>query len=291
MFVYNNLEEVISGLRGIILDVYGVFWDGISLIPGSLKAMEQLKEKKLVVAILSNSPNLAKDAVANYEAHGLKHGKHFDFVMPSGEIAKKIITNKSFNFPIRSHRYFSFCRPTPNIFKGSQFTETQNLEEADFIYVGPVEGSNGKRYSLEDIGSFLPTLKRFINAKKPLFCTNPDYQAQFGERIIIVPGTLAHEYEKLGGIVQWCGKPYQDIFEATINQFKDFGILSRDQIAMVGDTIRTDIKGGFDAGLKTILVRDTGVTAVELAHGKTIEMLCNEEKVKPDFVISRLGSE
>jgi hypothetical protein len=46
--------------------------------------------------------------------------------------------------------------------------------------------------------------------------------------------------------------------------------------------------GGYKAGLKTVLITGTGMTADELAKGKTISELIQENKIAPDYLLKQL---
>ena len=58
---------------------------------------------------------------------------------------------------------------------------------------------------------------------------------------------------------------------------------------MVGDTLRTDIMGGHNAGMRTVLITGTGMTADDLKSGKTIAELTAENKVVPDYLLDHLS--
>ena len=54
---------------------------------------------------------------------------------------------------------------------------------------------------------------------------------------------------------------------------------------MIGDTVRTDIKGAVNAGIVPILCVETGVTAEEISHGKTVKSLCTEQNIDVKQII------
>jgi ribonucleotide monophosphatase NagD (HAD superfamily) len=54
---------------------------------------------------------------------------------------------------------------------------------------------------------------------------------------------------------------------------------------MIGDTVRTDIKGGINAGIAPILCVETGVTAEAISGGQTVESLCAKENIDVKQVI------
>ena len=65
--------------------------------------------------------------------------------------------------------------------------------------------------------------------------------------------------------------------------------VSPDQVIMVGDTLRTDIMGGSNAKMRTVLITGTGMTADDLNAGHTIEELTAENQVIPDYLLDHLS--
>ena len=53
-------------------------------------------------------------------------------------------------------------------------------------------------------------------------------------------------------------------------------------------TIRTDILGGYQAGMKTILALKYGITQDHLNTGETLESIAAKEGAMPDFTIDGL---
>jgi ribonucleotide monophosphatase NagD (HAD superfamily) len=92
----------------------------------------------------------------------------------------------------------------------------------------------------------------------------------------------------MGGKVEWGGgKPFPGIFNACAERLH---ITDRSKACLVGDTLRTDILGARDAGFKSILVTETGVTAdLAAKNGVTFEDLYAREETTPDFTLSRVG--
>ena len=68
-----------------------------------------------------------------------------------------------------------------------------------------------------------------------MICTNPDLIVHRGSQIEYCAGSVAINFENLGGKVVYFGKPYPDIY--------NFCIKKNENILVIGDNIRTDIKG------------------------------------------------
>src|SRR3546814_274671 len=93
----------------------------------------------------------------------------------------------------------------------------------------------------------------------PMVCANADRIVVRGGRTEICAGTLADHYEALGGKVRWHGKPDASVYEAC---FALPGVVDRDRILCVGDSLRTDIKGANNLGIDSVLVTG-GIHAVD----------------------------
>ena len=81
--------------------------------------------------------------------------------------------------------------------------------------------------------------KVFRQAKKytklKMVCTNPDLIVHRGSEKEYCAGSLALVFEELGGTVIYFGKPYPEIYNFCIKQ--------NETTLVIGDNIRTDIKG------------------------------------------------
>ena len=79
-----------------------------------------------------------------------------------------------------------------------------------------------------------------------MICTNPDLIVHRGFRSEYCAGTVAKIFEKLGGKVIYVGKPYPEIYNFCINK--------NEKILVIGDNIRTDIKGANNMKLDSLFI-------------------------------------
>ena len=84
--------------------------------------------------------------------------------------------------------------------------------------------------------------------KLKMICTNPDLIVHHGSRSEYCAGTLALTFEELGGKVVYFGKPYPEIY--------NFCIKKNETILVIGDNIRTDIRGANNMKFDSLLVTD-----------------------------------
>ena len=82
--------------------------------------------------------------------------------------------------------------------------------------------------------------------------------------------------DALGAELHWFGKPFGDAFAEGIARTG----LAPDRLAMVGDTLHTDVLGGAAAGCRTVLVTDHGLFAGRDARG-----YIRASGLVPDFIV------
>ncbi len=114
---------------------------------------------------------------------------------------------------------------------------------------------------------------------RPLLVGNPDLVAPREDGFSLEPGFYAHDLaDRLAIAPAFFGKPFANAFEETLSRLEP-GI-DPQRVAMIGDTLHTDILGGAAAGFRTVLVT---------AHGVMKEMdvaACIERSgIVPDFIM------
>ncbi len=296
--IFPSILDVAKPFKGILLDAYGVFWNGnnVGFLPGSLETMEKLVKAGKTVGILSNSTQLASKELDKLRTHGLVDDKHFHFMTTSGEVAKHIFHNDQlpFNTPKKKFWLFGGMHPrlSPHhaIFKDTPYAETQNLHEADFIYIS-IPHINGEDQT--DPNTFcegVKELKKMSNI--PMVCANPDRFAHEGNppKAVVRQGSIAAMYEELGGLVFYIGKPSSIVYKDAMKSFLKYEISQPSEVLMVGDTPETDIRGAKNFGMPSALVTQTGIMADRISHlgfEKAVRSFSTNDF--PNFFIERLA--
>jgi ribonucleotide monophosphatase NagD (HAD superfamily) len=106
---------------------------------------------------------------------------------------------------------------------------------------------------------------------------NPDLVAPREDGLTLEPGLFGHDLlDAVKTDVHWFGKPFPDAFAEGIARTG----LAPKQLAMVGDTLHTDVLGGAAAGCKTVLVTDHGLFA-----GYDADPFIRSSKILPDYIV------
>ncbi|MCB1066858.1 MAG: TIGR01459 family HAD-type hydrolase, partial [Simkania sp.] len=177
--VFPSLMDISQDFNGILLDAYGVFWGGndYGLLPGSKDMMEKLILNGKTVGILSNSTQLASKEMSKLERHGIIQGKHFHFLITSGEVARSIFLNEKLPFETHRNTFWLFGGIHPKfssheaIFQGTSYHESLDINDADFIYVS-IPHINGEDQIDSEL--FREELKKIKPKNLPMICPNPD---------------------------------------------------------------------------------------------------------------------
>lgn len=269
-----NLASLYKNYDAFLIDMYGVLWDGGDFFKGALALLAEMKSQGKKLIILSNTTLTAEQCRSKYQAKGLHKGVHFDTFISSGEAFRRTLKKHVGN----ADTYFSAFLPSTDIFENSSLTRVDTIEQADFVYVGNVnadkvyfadclKNKQGTSIPMEDLTSFdyhniddfdevTDILDLCLKYHKTLVIANPDIfaleavgsGAPLERRPVLCQGAIGELYENRGGKVVYFGKPYQAIYDYA----KQF-IQPSEKIAMIGDTLWTDILGGNIAGYDSIL--------------------------------------
>jgi len=237
MIPIEGLEEIASDYDGMLIDQFGVLHDGTKLYPGSLDVLAQLHALEIPVAVMTNSGKRTAANVARLTKIGIPREYYVDAVS-SGEVAYGRLKSSE------AKRAFIIGKDGED-YGFDHFELVKRPQEAQVILI---LGSNAPQTSLDDYAVMLKGLTI------PAICCNPDKLLITATGLWPAPGAIADIYEKLGGKVQWIGKPYRAIYDHAL---KLIGRPKR--VLCIGDSAEHDVAGGRGAGLATLLIR-TGVS-------------------------------
>ncbi|MFK7764579.1 MAG: TIGR01459 family HAD-type hydrolase [Roseobacter sp.] len=261
-----NLAEVAAHVDAFVLDAFGVLNVGATPITGAVDRIAELRAlgKKLIVLT-----NAASDdhAFAIQKFRGLG----FDF---SGD---EIITSRDVCVQhIQAHlpdgRWGAICKQSDTLedidLDVVAWTVDQQMDVDGFLMLSSERIDDPLMRALEDA----------LSAKKrPLICANPDLVAPRETGLSCEPGYFAHALADLTGVMpEFFGKPFGNAYQTVMARL---GAISPDRIAMVGDTLHTDVLGGAAAGMKTVLIEDHG-----LFKGHDVTRYMDQSGIRPDFV-------
>jgi 4-nitrophenyl phosphatase len=244
----------LSALRGLILDMDGVLWEGESPLPGMAEFFRFLREREIRFVLATNNASLTVESYLQKLAR-----------MSVAAEPEEILTSAT----ATAEYLKSVARPGERAYiigeegliravesAGIQAAGPDALD-ADYVICGMDRGLNWNKLANATIN--LNHGARFIG-------TNGDVTFPTERGISHGNGAILAALTAASGIrPKIIGKPYPAIMQMAVARLG----LPKARIAAVGDRLETDILGAKNAGLKSILVL-TGVTSRKMLRGNMV---------------------
>lgn len=266
------LEALIARYDAFLIDQFGVLLDGSAAYPLAGAALARIAEQRKPVIILSNSGKRSEVNAGRLVSFGFPRD-HFKDVLTSGEIAYQKISQALGTTIERDAKVMVLAREgdaSPVADLG--LAQTQDPKEADLLLIVSRD--------LAKTRSDYRALFTQVDTKRcRAMCLNPDLNMLSYDGLAFSAGTLARDFEQVGGRVEWFGKPHAQIYQSALELLPG---VPRGRILCVGDSIDHDILGGHRAGLATALV--LGGVHADLTPDQ-LGSYCEEVGVVPDHLL------
>ena len=261
-----------------ICDVWGVMHNGVDAFPGAAEACRRFRERGGTVLLLSNAPRPAPAVQAQLDRFGVPRDA-YDSILTSGDLTRKLISEK------RDQRLFHLGpeRDKP-IFEGLDL-RFSTPEEADLVVCSGLYNDE-----VDTPADYKDLLEPLARRGVPMICANPDLIVERGSRIVYCAGSLAAEYERLGGSVTYAGKPHRPIYDLAFERLDELrnGPVPRERILAIGDGVKTDIRGAAVAGIDSAFIASAIHVTGDL-DAATIEQLFKECGSRPVAALPALA--
>lgn len=256
-----DVKETLAPIRCFLLDMDGTFYLGNQLIEGSLDFLEALgRTGRECLFLTNNSSKSASFYKEKLERMGVP--ERFRNVLTSGQAAARYVT----------HRF-----PGKKAFLLANAIETEEMralgvqidqENPDYVLIAFDTELDYKKMTL---------LCDHVRAGLPYIATHPDFNCptetgfipDIGATIAYVKASTGREPDLV------IGKPNGGIVEETLRVTG----LKKEEMAMVGDRLYTDIATGVNFGMLSILVMS----------GETTAQMAAESEIKPGLTFGRLA--
>ena len=270
---FGNLDALSGQFDAFLFDSFGVLNVGEQPIAGAHERLVDLRRRGKRVVVLTNAATgpLA-GLVGKYRRLG------FDFARREIISSRELLANAAAEFD-REMTWGIVAPPASEI---DELGLRAVLLDPDDGSVDRVDG-----FILLSSRAWSPELqtcleKALCDRPRPLLVGNPDLAAPREVGFSVEPGTYAHAIaERCGVEPTFFGKPFANAFEEAVARFGQD--VPRERIAMVGDTLHTDILGGAAAGLATILVTDNGVL-----RDLDLQQCLDASGIVPDYIVPHI---
>lgn len=255
------MKKDLQNIKLFLLDLDGTFYLGPNLFPWSLSFMETLKQQGKRHLFLTNNSSTSRKVYA-------------------GKITKmgfETTPSDVFSSTTATIIYLQKHYPDAKLYVlGTPFME-EELRDADLTLVQDDPDIILLGFDKTLTYEKLERACCWIRAGKRYIATHPDINCptEYGP----IPDTgsmielIAASTEKRPDLI--IGKPNPPIIDALFEQYP----YNRDEVAMVGDRLYTDIQTGINAGIVSILV----------LSGETTREMYEDWGKKADFVFQHIG--
>lgn len=251
--------ELFSNIKGLLLDINGVFYVGNRLLPGADNVIKVLRDRDMPFRVVTNNTT---ESLATLHKNLNKMG------LP-------IKQNEIISAPYAAILYLRQMGK-PNCFLMlaqdvlSDFQEFPVSEmDAEVVVVGDMDDGWNYRVLNRAIHLIMKGAELIALHKSRYWQWEAGLQLDIGA---FVAG-LEYSTERTATVI---GKPSSSFFKLALD---DIG-LPANQVAMVGDDIEADVGGAQAMGLKGILVKT----------GKYRDALVAKSNVKPDLTLESVAA-
>jgi HAD superfamily hydrolase (TIGR01450 family) len=263
-----NISEVADQFDVFLLDAFGVLNVGDTVIEGAPERVAALQAAGKQVFVLTNSASLPPEvSLAKYRKFGFNF-QQSDVIASRDALSVGLAgrSEKLWGVMALEHsRLEDF--PVPCVRLGLDAEMFDKVE--GFILLGSAP------WTEEHQDMLVSSLKRNL---RPVMVGNPDIVAPRETGLSLEPGWYGHDLAHRTGIKpEFFGKPFMNVYDLALAQVDP--AIPRDRIAMVGDTLHTDVLGGAAIGVKTILITEYGLFA-----GKDVADYITQSGIVPGWI-------
>jgi HAD superfamily hydrolase (TIGR01459 family) len=252
---------LLSRYEAVFCDVWGVMHNGREAYAEAGAALARFRAEGGTVILVSNAPIPASGVERVLEKTRVRRDS-WDAIVSSGDIALRHIAEKDYR---RMHwvgpskrDYALYVRlPGPSV----------PLEEADSIVCTGLKDDRN-----ETVADYKALIEEGVTRALPFVCANPDLVVDVGAVQLLCAGSIAAEYERLGGQVFWAGKPHPAAYGTALARVSELrgSTPARERILGIGDAVRTDLAAARGLGVDGLFIA-AGIHKDDLLDGGAID--------------------
>jgi HAD superfamily hydrolase (TIGR01458 family) len=218
-------------IKGVLLDIAGVLYDGDTVVPGAIQGLQALRAAALPFRFVTNTSRQPKRVL-------LDHLRRLGFDVSGEEV---FTATEALVAHLVRERLRPFLLVHPNL---DEEFEALDQERPNAVVVGDA----ADRFTYQRLNAAF----RLLIDGAPLLAiaTNRYFQEADGLSLDAGPFVAALEYAAKSEAILF-GKPAPAFFQAVLS---DLGT-SPGETMMIGDDVEADINGALSLGLQASLVR------------------------------------
>ena len=270
--------------EALLVDLWGCYHNGLAPYPAAVAALRAYRAAGGIVVLLTNAPRPASSVKAFLDRIGAPEDS-YDGIMSSGAACQRAVAGGE-----HGHRFHYVGPPRDLHMLTGLGLEDTALGRADAIICTGLRDDTA-----ETPADYFEAMADWRARGLTLLCANPDMIVDRGEQRLYCAGALALAYEQAGGEVVWFGKPHRATYQQSFHLLEDLTgrEVAAQAVLAIGDGIRTDVKGGLDAGLDVLFVTgglSAGDVGADPEHPDParLDACLAEHGVAPQYAIGRL---
>ena len=282
--IIQAFAEIGGRYQALLVDLWGCYHNGLAPYPAAVTALRAYRAQGGIVILLTNAPRPAASVVAFLDRIGAP-ADSYDGIMSSGAACQRAVASGEYG-----HRFHYVGPPRDLHMLTGLGLQDAALDQADAILCTGLRDDK-----TETPGDYFEAMAGWHARGLPLLCANPDLIVDRGEERLYCAGALAQAYQQAGGEVVWFGKPHGPTYEQSFHLLEELAgrEIAHSKVLAIGDGIRTDVKGGLDAGLDVLFVTG-GLSAGDVGSDPEhpdparLDTYLADHGVAPQFAIGRL---
>jgi HAD superfamily hydrolase (TIGR01459 family) len=252
---------LLSRYEAVFCDVWGVMHNGRKAYSEAGAALARFRADGGTVILVSNAPIPASGVERVLEKTGVRRDA-WDAIVSSGDIALRHIAEKGYrrmHWVGPSERDYALYVRLPE--------PSAPLIEAEAIICTGLRDDR-----TETVADYQALIEEGVAQALPFVCANPDLVVDVGAVQLLCAGSIAAEYERLGGSVFWAGKPHPAAYATALARAAELRGSAPElpRILAIGDAVRTDLAAAQGLGVDGLFIV-AGIHKSELLAGGEID--------------------
>jgi HAD superfamily hydrolase (TIGR01459 family) len=257
--IITHAGELLSRYEAVFCDVWGVMHDGRRAHAEAGAALARFRAEGGTVILVSNAPIPASGVECVLEKTGVRRDA-WDAIVSSGDIALQHIAEKAY----RRMHWLGPCERDYALYVRLPAPQVPLAQAEAIVCTGLKDDRN------ETVEDYRGLIEEGVSRGLPFVCANPDLVVDVGTLRLMCAGSIAAEYERLGGEVFWAGKPHPAAYATALERATELRGRKPDLTCVlgIGDAVRTDLAAARGLGVDGLFVV-AGIHAEEvLAEGQ-----------------------
>jgi HAD superfamily hydrolase (TIGR01458 family) len=217
--------------EALLLDLSGVLYDGASVIPGALEAVERVQDSALEIRFITNTSQRTRASL-------LAHLRSLGFAVDKSQLFTAVDVARQW---LRQRQLRPFCLLHQDIH--CEFADFDQCDPNAVFIADAVDGLNYRN---------LNRAFQLCMTGAPLLGVGYNRYYKSGEQLLMDVGGFIRAVEFAAGVeATIVGKPNREFFRQVLASTA----ATPERALMVGDDVFGDVEGALQAGLNACLVR------------------------------------